>query len=273
DLEDTEAILANLAPPGPNPPEALVNILALTEAIQEADAANQAKRDLALAAATDAVSRREARVAELKAELKEATEAFEGALAALPALEGSAKAAQAKAEAKPFVDTAPIRDQINKAEATNAAFRHAEQYEDRAARARGLQAKVSAAAQSIDDLDEQKRRALADAKYPIVGLSLNDQGEILYDGIPFAQAAQSEQLRVSMAIGLAANPKLRVCLIRDGSLLDDDSLADLARMAGEADAQVWVERVGEDKRCSVIIENGEVKDATDGSTTEGVAGS
>ena len=63
-----------------------------------------------------------------------------------------------------------------------------------------------------------------------------------------------------MAVGLAVNPKLRVLLIRDGSLLDEDNFATIAAMAEEADAQVWIERVGEGAECSVIISDGMVKE-------------
>jgi len=62
-----------------------------------------------------------------------------------------------------------------------------------------------------------------------------------------------------MKIGLAANPKLRVLLIRDGSLLDSENLEVVRKMAEEADAQIWLEKVSEGADCSVIIEDGEVK--------------
>ena len=63
-----------------------------------------------------------------------------------------------------------------------------------------------------------------------------------------------------MAIGLALNPKLPVLLIRDGSLLDEDHLEMLAKMAEDADAQVWIERVGDKDKTAVVIEDGAVKD-------------
>jgi len=50
-----------------------------------------------------------------------------------------------------------------------------------------------------------------------------------------------------------------VLLVRDGSLLDEENLKLLAEMAQEADAQVWVERVGKGKECQVIIEDGTVE--------------
>ena len=64
------------------------------------------------------------------------------------------------------------------------------------------------------------------AEMPIDDLGLGDDG-ITYKGVPFEQASQSEQLKVSAAIGLALNPG-GIMLIRDGSLLDTKSLETLA---------------------------------------------
>ena len=108
-------------------------------------------------------------------------------------------------------------------------------------------------------MDAEKLKQIKDAKYPLQGLSVSDSGDVLLEGLPFEQAASAEQLRASVAIGLALNPKLRVLLIRDGSLLDEDSLALLCKMAEDADAQVWLERVGTDGDVSVVIEDGMVK--------------
>ena len=67
---------------------------------------------------------------------------------------------------------------------------------------------------------------------------------VTYNNVPFDQCSSSEQLRVSLAMGLALNPKLKVILIRDGSLLDGqrhapccldkDNLKMIAEMAAVA---------------------------------------
>ena len=64
---------------------------------------------------------------------------------------------------------------------------------------------------------------------------------------------------VFVALGLAQNPRLRVMLVREGSVLDEDNLAELARIADENGAQVWLERVGNSGAVSVLIEDGAVK--------------
>ena len=110
---------------------------------------------------------------------------------------------------------------------------------------------------AINVIDQQKKDAMAKVAFPVEGLSFNDTG-VLFKGVPFSQASSAEQLRVSVAMGLALNPKLRVVLIRDGSLLDDENMALIAKMAAEKDSQVWVERVGNGEEVSVLIEDGSV---------------
>jgi hypothetical protein len=60
-------------------------------------------------------------------------------------------------------------------------------------------------------------------------------------------------------MGFAQNPGLKILLVRDGSLLDENSLNLLAQLARDFDGQVWIERVGEGDESAVIIEDGVVK--------------
>ena len=90
------------------------------------------------------------------------------------------------------------------------------------------------------------------------GLGFDDDGVTL-DGVPFAQASAAEQLRVSVAMAMALNPKVRIIRITDGSLLDSENLALIEEMAGANGFQVWIERVDESGAVGVVIEDGEVK--------------
>lgn len=109
---------------------------------------------------------------------------------------------------------------------------------------------------TIDEIDEQKAAALQAAKFPVDGLGLADDG-VTFDGLPLQEVSSSVQLRVSIAIGLALNPKLKILLIRNGNLLDDAGLRDVAAQAATADAQVWMEYVtSHAEGVSVMLEDG-----------------
>lgn len=109
----------------------------------------------------------------------------------------------------------------------------------------------------IESIDAEKQRQLAAAKFPIPDLSFDDTG-VIYKGVPFAQASGAEQLRASVAIVLAANPKFRVLPIWNGSLLDSEGLTMLSALADEHDAQIWLERVTDGNDVGIVIEDGRV---------------
>ncbi len=121
-----------------------------------------------------------------------------------------------------------------------------------------LEASAVVLTEKITKIDRDKAEAVASKPFPMEGLSFNEEG-VLYQGIPLDQASSAEQLRVSVAMGFALHPQLKVLLIRDGSLLDNDNLALIADMAAKEDGQIWIERVGEGQECQVIIEDGHVK--------------
>lgn len=157
------------------------------------------------------------------------------------------------------VDLQQFTDQLSKIEETNKAIRQQVERKKLSTEhiAKGKEQENLTA--QIEGVDARKLKKVKDAKFPIAGLSVDAAGEVLFKDLPLEQASSAEQLRVSVAIGLALNPKLRVLLIRNGSLLDTNSWKLLADLAEEADAQVWIEKVGTEGAVSVIIEDGMVK--------------
>lgn len=110
----------------------------------------------------------------------------------------------------------------------------------------------------LKDLDERKQEMIKSAKFPIEGLSFDESG-VLYNGVPFKQCSAAERLKVSMAMAMALNPKLKVIRILDGSLLDSTNMKLIEEMAKEKDYQVWIEVVDESGRVGITIEDGEIK--------------
>ena len=109
----------------------------------------------------------------------------------------------------------------------------------------------------LETIAKDKETQLSEAKFPIKKLSFDEDG-VIFDGIPFDQCSTAQQIKISVAMGLVMNPKLRVLLIREGSLLDAKNLEMIAKMAKKADAQIWIERVSKGEECQVIIEDGSV---------------
>ncbi len=154
-------------------------------------------------------------------------------------------------------DLRMIQLKIGSVEDTNAKIRANNAAKARLREKVELRERYSALTDRLTELDEQKASALASASFPVAGLSFNESG-VLYNGVPLSQASSAEQIRVSLAMGMALNPKLRVLMIKDGSLLDADSLQAIRDQVAEGDFQLWLEIVNPDDPTAVIIEDGQV---------------
>ena len=154
-------------------------------------------------------------------------------------------------------DTAALENRIASVETVNQAIRAEHLRQSVAADLQGHEDRYAKLTQAIADIDEDKAKAVREAHMPIAGLGFTMDG-LVYNNVPLKQASAAEQLRVSVAMAMALNPKLRVIRITDGSLLDADNLAIIADMAMDNDFQVWVERVADEKGIGIHIEDGSV---------------
>lgn len=120
-----------------------------------------------------------------------------------------------------------------------------------------LAVEVKTVADRMDQREKDKQASIASARLPIESLTFGD-GLVLLNGVPFEQASDAEQLRASCALAMAGNPNLRVLRVRDGSLLDEEGLMLLGKMAEERDYQVWIERVGSGQ-VGFVLEDGHIQ--------------
>jgi hypothetical protein len=156
------------------------------------------------------------------------------------------------------VDVSEIRELVQGARSLNQQVERKRTKAKLLADVAGARASHDKLSRAMDRRHEQKQEAIQNAKMPIAGLSFGE-GEVLFRGLPFNQASGAEQLRISTAVAMAANPKLRVLRIQDGSLLDDKSMGLLRELADGNDYQVWIERVDASGKVGVVMEDGEVK--------------
>lgn len=243
-------------------PESQVSVSALMaelEAANKTNGENRSKR-MALGADRDSFDKAERAVRATEAEIEKLHARLAQEKETRLGISKRLQESEAIVSALTDIDTAPITAKIKGAETVNAQVRantaRAEVIESLADKEKD----ASKLSFKIDEIKEDKAKKLAAAKFPLPELSFDDS-RVLLNGKPFTQGSAAEQLRASVAIGLALNPKLRVILIRDGSLLDDDSMADIARLASEKGAQIWIERVcTEASECTLLIEDGSVKE-------------
>jgi len=156
------------------------------------------------------------------------------------------------------LDTAELAQQLEAAKKRNAAAAAWTQRQSLLKQAEDFEGTSKTLTAAMEARAQKRAEAIAAAKLPVEGLTLGD-GEILVDGLPFTQAAASKKIRISVALAMALNPKIRVLRIMDGSLLDSDAMKVIADMAEAADFQVWIERVDDRSPSAIVIEDGHLK--------------
>jgi len=255
DLKNVRARLEQM-PHHEDAPEEEVSVTDLAGELQKAQDHNSAI-DRVRDAATDAritAGEIAEEIEQLQERIKEREVAFEAAKK-----EAEAKDKE-RVELGDEIDAAPIIERMRGAEEANSKVRENHAHDAEAEALQKLAQEADALTTKLQDLDEEKAAAIRKAELPVAGLGFTEDGLSLND-IPFNQASASEKLRTSVAMGMAANPGLRVMLIDQGSELDPANMGLLAEMAEEAEAQIWMCRVSEGEECTVIMENGQVKGA------------
>lgn len=247
-------------------PSAVINPADIMRELTDANATNSKGRELVAAAerAKSAAEQADARVgdaerkvADIEAMLASARDKVTVAKKARDDAKAAEVAAYGFANAFVAVDTAPIIARMNDVVETNKQVDANARRAELVAEVNRLAAEVATHTQEIEKVDTEKQAILAGIQYPITGLGCGDD-DVTFNGLPLNQASTAEQIRASVAIGAALNPTMRVMLIRDGSLLDDKSLGLLRELCEQHNLQLFIERVGHGKECSVIIEDGTV---------------
>lgn len=179
----------------------------------------------------------------------------------------SLEAKLANAETLPDpVDISAVRAELDGAEAINRHVDAAVHKADLMRQAKEKEAEAEKITAAMKAREQVKADAIAKARMPVDGLGFGD-GFVTFNGEPFDQASTAQQIKVSVAIAMAGNPKLRVVRIKEGSLLGPGAMETIAQMAREHDFQVWVEVVRPDSPVGIVIEDGGVV-SIDGRPTE-----
>jgi hypothetical protein len=166
-----------------------------------------------------------------------------------------------KAEPLPTtVDTAELSKRIAAARETNAALARLAEKRKHENAAERWERESAELTESMEARQRAREQAIKDAKLPIAGIEFGDE-EILLNGVPFDQASTAQKLRVAMALIVARSPNLRLAWIRDASLLDDESYAEMQRLAAEYDCDILIETVRPIGKDAVVLEDGRLKQA------------
>jgi AAA domain len=157
------------------------------------------------------------------------------------------------------IDTASILARLNAARATNTKIEIVRQRHEAEAEARRIEAEAKALTAQMAERQRDADAKIAAASLPVAGLTLTTDGGVRLNDLPFDQASDAEQLRTSIELAMAMNPRLKVIRVRDGSLLDSDGMELVRQMARERGYQVWIEAVSHGEPTGFELVAGRVK--------------
>ena len=116
--------------------------------------------------------------------------------------------------------------------------------------------RINKATETLIGIKESRAKRIAECTMPVEGLSV-EEGMVSYNGHPLSQTSHAQRLDVSLAVGMAQNPKLKVLRVENASLLDSRMLKVIEERCAEAGYQVWAEKVAdEDTGVGLYIEDG-----------------
>lgn len=156
--------------------------------------------------------------------------------------------------------TAELEAQIADFEETNRRVAENAERTRRLEEADALSDQRDALTKEIEEVRAERLALLRDADFPLDGLSVNDAGELVYNGQPWDCMSGSQQLIVSCAIASRVNPSCRFVLMDKLEQLDLDTLKEFDAWLRTQDLQCIATRVSTGGECSLIIEDGCVKE-------------
>lgn len=216
--------LASMPEPAADVPSEEVSAAGIHERINAAHDAARVDADTrhGLNVALAEVERLEAELANWRATV----ELRQAAVAALP---------------EQVADIGHLEDQLAKLDATNAAVRAAATYKQTAVALGEAEALAAERQVVLDAFDQKKKDALSAANFPDPLLSVDDE-QVLYDGVPFTQVNSAKQIGIGFDIATLAQRELKLGFIKNGDLLDDESLAEIEGRAIARGYTILVER-------------------------------
>lgn len=187
---------------------------------------------------------RRLRIVQLKAELLSLETANTREAALLDQANAKADAASEAAEAA-RVQIITLQTRMEEITSTNKLVAAKRSRRAKEVEMQEAEAEAGKRTKRLDAIKAEKEEMLKTARCPVEGLEFTDEG-ITVGGVIFSQLSTGKQVRVAASIAMVANPRLRIILIREGSLINKANMAAICDFAKEQGWQVWIERFQED---------------------------
>lgn len=150
-----------------------------------------------------------------------------------------------------------VLHKIQEADETNKKATERERYKTLTEQVTKADVALETEHQKLLGMREMKKKMIQQAQLPIDWLIFSEDEWLMINGIPFDQYSSAQQLIMACKIASHLNPLLKVLYIKDGSLLDNKSMQEMAELAHKEWYQVFIERVWEEVD-TIIMRDGEI---------------
>jgi DNA repair exonuclease SbcCD ATPase subunit len=166
-------------------------------------------------------------------------------------------------QAHSLIDTDVITAKINNAEQINKQVRDNKTYIERKKQAAKDSEEYDKLSEQIEELENAKSNALQEAKMPIPGLGVGDNGvtytDTQYGTRPLSQVNKAKRIEIGTAIHMAMNPKLKVMFV-DGNSFDEETENAIEAAVKDADYQLFEEVVDDTTETGIMLVDGTLKE-------------
>lgn len=254
-IADQKEKFAKEQPFYPEAPKTLVSITDLITQQQDIlakNGENQRKRDM-----TDQLHRQ---ATQLMAEIERQENTLANLKAQYQSVIRDYDVAQKTSEQLQDESTEELEESIANIEAINIKVRANLDREKAEQDAAEYRTQYSSLTTEIESLRKQRMDLLQNADLPLEGLSVED-GELLYNGQRWDNMSGSQQLMVSTAIVRKLKPECGFVLIDKLEQMDMQTLNEFGAWLEQEGLQAIATRVSTGDECSIIIEDGYVKNS------------
>lgn len=203
-------------------------------------------------------ARKRAQKAQIGRELEEVSRQLEDLRSRYAKLSQDYAIASQSAEGLIDESTAELEESIRQVEETNAKVRTNLEKTRAEEDAKNYKDQYDALTGEIEGLRDAKRALLDGADMPLAGLSVDGE-ELIYHGQRWDNMSGSQQLRVATAIVRRLNPNCGFVLLDKLEQMDTKTLHDFGQWLEAEGLQAIATRVSTGDECSIIIEDGYVR--------------
>ncbi len=158
-----------------------------------------------------------------------------------------------------YADTTEIDQELEDIEAINDKVRANQQKAEAKRKAEKLREEYEEYTRSVNQQRERKMELLQGADMPLPALTVEGY-ELYYQGKAWDCMSSSDQLKVATSIVQKLNPKCGFILLDQLEKLDVETLREFSEWAKERDLQIIGTRVSTGDECSVVLEEGHIKE-------------